>query len=225
MKNKSESAFSLFGTKNIGIFIPPFAPDSEGAHNRREKAVASRPCKGAYKKRRWRKIYQNSAPQIHGGERPSRAYNSANRRFRRVCAELDRFLPFVDNWSTCDLISPTAFKPLPKGLCEKAEEWMNSSHTYTCRFGIEMYMKYFLDEGFDLQIPEKNLQGQHRGILHNDDVGLVFRHRPGKTVGRDYSLYRAKRLTSAPTTRPFKRPWKLPHNPAAKEYLRTLRIK
>ena len=73
--------------------------------------------------------------------------------YERVIFELDRFLPFVDNWSTCDLISPKAFKKQPNGLDKKAEKWAKNKKTYTCRFGIEMLMKYYLDEGFDLKYP------------------------------------------------------------------------
>lgn len=73
--------------------------------------------------------------------------------YERVIFELDRFLPFVDNWATCDLISPKAFKKRPKGLDKKAEKWAKNKKTYTCRFGIEMLMKYYLDEGFDLKYP------------------------------------------------------------------------
>ena len=75
--------------------------------------------------------------------------------FEALTAELDRFLPFVDNWATCDLISPKIFKNRPKGLEGKAEEWMMSDKTYTCRFGIEVFMKYFLDEGFKDEYPDK----------------------------------------------------------------------
>lgn len=73
--------------------------------------------------------------------------------YERVVFELDRFLPFVDNWSTCDLISPKVFKKRAEGLDKKAEEWARSEKTYTCRFGIEMLMKYYLDESFDLKYP------------------------------------------------------------------------
>lgn len=61
---------------------------------------------------------------------------------------LDKFLPFVDNWAVSDIISPKTFKKNKPALFEKIQEWVSSKETYTCRFGIGMLMKYFLDEDF-----------------------------------------------------------------------------
>ena len=61
---------------------------------------------------------------------------------------LNRFLPFVDNWATCDSLSPALFKKHPDGLPEQALQWMQSDQTYTVRFGIGVLMRYYLDEGF-----------------------------------------------------------------------------
>ena len=59
---------------------------------------------------------------------------------------LEVFLPYIDNWATCDMLTPKCFK---KHLTvQKCLEWMSSSHPYTVRFGIEMLMKFFLDEKF-----------------------------------------------------------------------------
>lgn len=63
--------------------------------------------------------------------------------------ELDRFLPYVDNWATCDAIRPIAFKKRPERLMEKIQEWIVSDSTYTVRFALEMLMTYYLDEGFE----------------------------------------------------------------------------
>ena len=71
-------------------------------------------------------------------------------------AETDAFLPFVDNWAVCDIMSPKIFKKHKKELIEKIKEWTKSSETYTIRFGIEMLMSHFLDEDFRteyLEIP------------------------------------------------------------------------
>ncbi|MCH5164432.1 MAG: DNA alkylation repair protein [Clostridiales bacterium] len=57
------------------------------------------------------------------------------------------FLPFVDNWATCDQMSPKVFKGKLQ-LLGSIKEWMASEHTYVVRFGIGMLMKYFLDNNF-----------------------------------------------------------------------------
>lgn len=74
-----------------------------------------------------------------------------------ACIEaVDEFLPYVDNWAVCDIMSPKIFKKNKKALLEKIKEWSASKKTYTCRFGIEMLMSYFLDDDFKpeyLEIP------------------------------------------------------------------------
>jgi len=69
-------------------------------------------------------------------------------------AELDRFLPYVDNWATCDMTSPAVFRKHPAGLLPKVREWMASGHTYTVRFGIKTLMNDYLDDAFSPEYPE-----------------------------------------------------------------------
>ena len=69
-------------------------------------------------------------------------------------AELDKLLPYVDNWAACDVISPVSFKKHPACLLPKVREWLVSSHTYTVRFGIGVLMKFYLDEAFSPEYPE-----------------------------------------------------------------------
>ena len=69
---------------------------------------------------------------------------------------VDAFLPYVDNWAVCDILSPKIFKKHKAALLEKIKEWSESEKTYTCRFGIEMLLSHFLDEDFKpayLEIP------------------------------------------------------------------------
>ena len=71
-------------------------------------------------------------------------------------AAVEAFLPFVDNWAVCDIMSPKIFRKHKTALLEKIKEWSASEKTYTCRFGIEILMSYFLDEDFKpayLEIP------------------------------------------------------------------------
>lgn len=65
-------------------------------------------------------------------------------------AEIERFLPVVDNWATCDLLSPKAFKSKKNHarLLADIQRWMSSDAPYTIRFGIEMLMSHFLDDEF-----------------------------------------------------------------------------
>lgn len=62
--------------------------------------------------------------------------------------ELNRFLPYVDNWATCDLLNPKAFQRHPEALPSQIWEWLQSSHTYTVRFGLGTLLRLYLDAHF-----------------------------------------------------------------------------
>ena len=62
--------------------------------------------------------------------------------------ELERFLPYVDNWATCDQLSPKVLKKQPEATLEAIRKWMASQHVYTIRFGMEMLMSFYLDAWF-----------------------------------------------------------------------------
>lgn len=66
-----------------------------------------------------------------------------------VClAETKRFLPFIDNWAVCDILSPKVFRKHRPELIEEIKKWAASEDEYTVRFGIEMLMSHFLDDAF-----------------------------------------------------------------------------
>ncbi len=76
--------------------------------------------------------------------------------YERAAEETERFLPYIDNWAVCDIMSPKVFKKHKPELLEKIRLWAASEKTYTVRFGIEMLMSHYLDEDFKpeyLEIP------------------------------------------------------------------------
>ena len=74
--------------------------------------------------------------------------------FDRCADEVERFLPFVDNWATCDQLSPKVFGKHHAELLPMIQRWVGSGETYTVRFGIGMLMVHFLDADFDPVYPE-----------------------------------------------------------------------
>ena len=71
------------------------------------------------------------------------------------CLEaVERFLPYVDNWATCDSLSPRAFAKTPESLLGPIRRWLASDHVFTCRFAIGCLMRWFLDERFAPEYPE-----------------------------------------------------------------------
>ena len=88
---------------------------------------------------------------------PHRSYDENNlhgfllceeKDFDRVVARLDAFLPYIDNWATCDLLSPKAFRKHKTELLPHIRRWLASGEVYTVRFGIEMLMSHYLDGDF-----------------------------------------------------------------------------
>lgn len=74
--------------------------------------------------------------------------------FERCISEVNAFLPYVDNWATCDLMSPKIFKKHTDELLLHIEKWISSDKTYTIRFGIEMLMSFYLDEKYKSEYSE-----------------------------------------------------------------------
>ena len=75
--------------------------------------------------------------------------------FSEGIKEINRFLPFVDNWATCDSLRPKSFSKHKKELLFHIDNWLLSEHTYTLRFGIQMLMVHFLDDDFHIKYAEK----------------------------------------------------------------------
>lgn len=65
-----------------------------------------------------------------------------------VLRETNAFLPYIDNWATCDMFSPRVFKKHADELLPAIHTWLADRHTYTVRFGLNMLMRYYLDERF-----------------------------------------------------------------------------
>ena len=74
--------------------------------------------------------------------------------YEKCLAEVNRFLPYVDNWATCDQMSPKVFRKHHDKLLESIYKWIASDKTYTIRFGVGMLLEHFLDEDFDISFPE-----------------------------------------------------------------------
>ena len=72
--------------------------------------------------------------------------------------ELERFLPYIDNWATCDMLAVKVVKNHLDTFIDEVYRWMESDHAYTIRFGISMLMRYYLEDAFQMEYPEKVAQ-------------------------------------------------------------------
>lgn len=96
------------------------------------------------------------------------------RDFDACIAALNAFLPFVDNWATCDMMRPKVLKREPAALLREIEGWTASEHTYTIRFGIGMLMAHFLDAAFDESYPKMVSQIQSKEYYVNMMIAWYF---------------------------------------------------
>ena len=69
--------------------------------------------------------------------------------FEECVLQLERFLPYIDNWATCDSLKPMVFKKNKDKLLVKINKWIKSQKTYTVRFATSMLLTHFLDEDFN----------------------------------------------------------------------------
>lgn len=77
------------------------------------------------------------------------------RDYDKCLEELERFLPFIDNWATCDLLALHMMKKHRDVFIREVFRWIESDQPYTIRFGIGMLMRHYLDEEFKPEYPEK----------------------------------------------------------------------
>ena len=100
-------------------------------------------------------FFLESLPHTYFEENQLHAFILSDMKDYSLCmAALNQFLPFVDNWATCDQMSPKVFRRHRNELLENIRKWIDSGKTYTVRFGIGMLMDHYLDEDFDPAYPE-----------------------------------------------------------------------
>ena len=75
---------------------------------------------------------------------------SLERDFDKCIRETEKFLPYIDNWATCDQLSPKAFRKEPEKTLPFIRRWIRSDQVYTVRFAIGLLMQHFLDQKFSL---------------------------------------------------------------------------
>ncbi len=97
----------------------------------------------------WRDFIDNT-PHKFFEENQLHAFIISNiRDFDTAVTYTNKFLPFIDNWATCDQMSPKIFAKNTDKLLPYIQKWIKSKHTYTVRFGVLCLMRYFLDSAFD----------------------------------------------------------------------------
>lgn len=143
-----------------------------------------------------------------------------------VRQRLFRFLPFVNNWATCDqMILPILLKDPPQLLRDIAV-WLESDHEYTVRFGILMLMRYFLDERFDPDYLERVSYIRSRSYYVNMMIAWYFATALAKQYDRTIPYLTEERLDVWVHNKTISKAWDSLRIPAdQKQYLKTLKRK
>ena len=99
--------------------------------------------------------FLDDLPHKYFDENQLHAFILSGMKDYEACMEgVKAFLPYVDNWATCDQMSPKIFKNHRQELLSEIKTWLTSKETYTIRFGVGMLLEHFLDEDFDTAFPE-----------------------------------------------------------------------
>ncbi len=69
--------------------------------------------------------------------------------FDKCIEKLDAFLPYVNNWATCDSMKPKVLKKEPQKLLKHIKKWISREDIYAVRYGINLLMSYYLDKSFN----------------------------------------------------------------------------
>ena len=94
--------------------------------------------------------------------------------YPKCMEEVQRFLPYIDNWATCDFPEPKCFRKNKKAVLEEVRKWIASTETYTIRYGIGMLMRLFLDEDFSPEYLEMAAGVQSQKYYVNMMIAWYF---------------------------------------------------
>lgn len=174
-----------------------------------------------------KEAFLDKLPHTYFDENQLHAFIISAEKDYDVCLrELEAFLPYIDNWATCDQLSPRVFKKHLAELEPKITGWLASEHTYTVRFGIGMLMAHYLDDRFRPDYPARVAEIRSEEYYINMMIAWYFATALAKQFEAILPFLQERRLS----------PWT--HNkaiqkavesyritPEQKEYLRSLKIR
>lgn len=151
---------------------------------------------------------------------------SAIKDYDECLKRFNEFLPYVDNWATCDQSSPKVFKKNSDKIINEIKVWIKSKETYTIRFGINMLMRIFLDDDFDEKYLEMVSKVKSKEYYVNMMIAWYFATALAKQYDDTISYIENKVLdtwTHNKTIAKAIESYRITNE--QKEYLRTLKIK
>ena len=151
---------------------------------------------------------------------------SLEKDFDKCIAEVGAFLPFIDNWATCDQLSPKAFKKEPEKLLPYIHTWIKSEKTYTVRFAIGMLMQHFLDDRFDTKYADMVAEVRSEEYYVNMMIAWYFATALAKQYDAVLPYLQGKRLADWVHNKAIQKSVESYRiTPEQKEYLKTLKVR
>jgi 3-methyladenine DNA glycosylase AlkD len=140
--------------------------------------------------------------------------------------ELDIFLPYIDNWATCDLLRPKAFAKDYDCILDKVKEWINTKDVYCIRFGIVTLLSFYLDDNFNCEINEIVLSVKSSEYYVNMAIAWYFSYALIKQYDVTIYIFEKKLLDKWIHNKSIQKAiesYRISDN--IKDYLRSLKIK
>ena len=171
--------------------------------------------------------FLDDLPHTYFDENQLHAFILSEMKDYEACLKrVDSFLPFVDNWATCDQMSPKIFKKYRTELLGSIRNWIKSHQTYTIRFGIKMLMEHFLDEDFSPAYPELVAEVKSDEYYVKMMIAWYFATALAKQYEAVLPFIEEQRLevwTHHKTIQKAVESYRI--TPAQKEYLKSLRVR
>ncbi len=170
--------------------------------------------------------FLDDLPHAHFDEDQLHAFViSGMKDYEKCLARLEEFLPYVNNWATCDQMSPKVFKKHKEDLLKHIEEWIASDDTYTIRFGVGMLMEHFLDDDFDIRYPEMVASIRSEEYYVNMMIAWYFATALAKQYDKVLPFIEKRKLDSWTHNKAIQKSVESYRiTPEQKSYLKTLKI-
>ena len=172
-------------------------------------------------------VFLNEMPHKYFDENQLHAFLiSEEKDYDRCVAQVNDFLPYIDNWATCDQLSPKVFRKHRGELLSQIREWISSDRTYTIRFGIGMLMQHYLDEDFEPSYPEMVAQVRSEEYYVNMMIAWYFATALAKQYETAVTYIEEQKLdvwTHNKAIQKARESYRI--TPEQKEYLKTLKRK